>query len=170
VWQIKYLGCHGNMSYRDWPDRGPGDNLLYWDWTDRGPIYTLCTQLHLYVKHENVNIYAHTDKWLTTAESDWQVMWQTQPLRGGTPQRQFSSCQTVTNIWSSDQSRHNDWLSVAAWLWRMESSGMLHHVALVRTDVSEERCASIIRVTRIELGTLAVTSNWRTLQRNTNTL
>jgi hypothetical protein len=37
---------------------------------------------------------------------------------------------------------------------------MLHHVALVRTDVSEERIASIIRVERIsELGTaLAVTS------------
>jgi hypothetical protein len=36
----------------------------------------------------------------------------------------------------------------------MASSGMLHHVALVRTDVSEELSASIIRVTRIgELGT-----------------
>jgi hypothetical protein len=41
---------------------------------------------------------------------------------------------------------------------------MLHHVALVRTDVSEELSASIIRVTRIsELGTLAVTSNQRML-------
>jgi hypothetical protein len=42
----------------------------------------------------------------------------------------------------------------------MASSGMLHRVALVRTDVSEERSACI-RVTRIdELGTtLAVTSN-----------
>jgi hypothetical protein len=37
---------------------------------------------------------------------------------------------------------------------------MLRRVALVRTDVSEESSASIIRVTRIgELGTLAVTSN-----------
>jgi GTP cyclohydrolase II len=46
---------------------------------------------------------------------------------------------------------------------------MLHHVALVRTDVSEELNASIIRVTRIrELGTmLAITSNQCTLQRNT---
>jgi hypothetical protein len=36
----------------------------------------------------------------------------------------------------------------------MPSSGMLRHVALVRADVSEERSASIIRVTRIsELGT-----------------
>jgi hypothetical protein len=43
----------------------------------------------------------------------------------------------------------------------MQSSGMLRHVALVKTDVSEEPIASIIRVTRIcELETtLAVTSN-----------
>jgi demethoxyubiquinone hydroxylase (CLK1/Coq7/Cat5 family) len=41
------------------------------------------------------------------------------------------------------------------------SSAMLRHVALVRTDVSEEHSASIIRVTRIgELGTtLEVISN-----------
>jgi hypothetical protein len=43
----------------------------------------------------------------------------------------------------------------------MGSSGMLSRVVLVRT---EELRASIIRVTRIcELGTLAVTSNRRTL-------
>jgi hypothetical protein len=43
----------------------------------------------------------------------------------------------------------------------MASSGMLRHVTLVRTDVSEELSFSFIRVTRIgELGTtLAVTSN-----------
>jgi hypothetical protein len=36
----------------------------------------------------------------------------------------------------------------------MASSGMLRSVPLVRTDVSEERSASFIRVTRIgELGT-----------------
>jgi hypothetical protein len=42
---------------------------------------------------------------------------------------------------------------------------MLRRVALVRTDISEERIASIIRVTRIgELGTMfAVTSNRSTL-------
>jgi hypothetical protein len=41
----------------------------------------------------------------------------------------------------------------------MPSSGMLRHVAVVRTDVSEELISSIIRVTRIgELGTtLAIT-------------
>jgi hypothetical protein len=45
---------------------------------------------------------------------------------------------------------------------------MLRCVALVRNDVSEELCASIIRVTRIcELGTLTVSSNRRTLRRNT---
>jgi hypothetical protein len=42
----------------------------------------------------------------------------------------------------------------------MASSVMLRRVALVRTDISEELSASIIRVTRnSELGTLAVTSN-----------
>jgi hypothetical protein len=50
----------------------------------------------------------------------------------------------------------------------MLSSGMLRRVALVITDVSEERSAIIIRVIRIgELGTtLAVTSNRSTLWRN----
>jgi hypothetical protein len=43
----------------------------------------------------------------------------------------------------------------------MPSSGMLRRVALVRTDVSEDLSASVIRVTRIgELGkTLAIISN-----------
>jgi hypothetical protein len=47
----------------------------------------------------------------------------------------------------------------------MVPSGMLRRVALVRTDVSEELSAPIIRVTRIgELRTmLALTSNRRTL-------
>jgi hypothetical protein len=45
---------------------------------------------------------------------------------------------------------------------------MLHRVVIVRTDVWEECSASVIRVTRIgELGTLAVTSNRRTLRKNT---
>jgi hypothetical protein len=49
---------------------------------------------------------------------------------------------------------------------------MLRRVALVRADVSEEPSASFIRVTRIgELGTtLAATSNWLTLRRNTKLL
>jgi hypothetical protein len=47
---------------------------------------------------------------------------------------------------------------------------MLRRMAIVRTDVSGERSAAIIRVTRIgELGTtLAVTSNRCTLRRNAN--
>jgi hypothetical protein len=53
----------------------------------------------------------------------------------------------------------------------MASSRMLRRVALVRTDVSEELSASIIRVTRIgELGTLGVTSTRRSLRRNTSVL
>jgi hypothetical protein len=48
-----------------------------------------------------------------------------------------------------------------SWSRSMASSGMLRRVAVVRTDVSEERIASFIRVTRIgELGTTqAVTGN-----------
>jgi hypothetical protein len=52
----------------------------------------------------------------------------------------------------------------------MASSGKLRRMALVRTDVSEERSASLIKVTRIdELGTtLAVTSNRLPLRRNSS--
>jgi hypothetical protein len=50
----------------------------------------------------------------------------------------------------------------------MPSSGMSRRVALVTTDGSVERIASIIRVTRIvEVGTtLAVTGNQNMLRRN----
>jgi hypothetical protein len=48
----------------------------------------------------------------------------------------------------------------------MDSSGMLRRVALVRTDVSEELSASVIRETRIgELGTSGQTS-WLLTQRS----
>jgi hypothetical protein len=49
----------------------------------------------------------------------------------------------------------------------MASSGMLRRVALVRTDVSAECIASIIKVTRIDeqRKTLAVTSNRRSVHR-----
>jgi hypothetical protein len=51
----------------------------------------------------------------------------------------------------------------------MSSSGIFRLVAIVRTDVSEEFSAYIIRATRIgEVGrTLTVTSNRRKLRRNT---
>jgi hypothetical protein len=54
----------------------------------------------------------------------------------------------------------------------MASSGMLRRVAFVRTEISEKLSASFIRVTRLdELGTtLAVTSNRRTLRRNTKSV
>jgi hypothetical protein len=54
----------------------------------------------------------------------------------------------------------------------MASSGMLRHVALVRTDVSKELSASIIKVSRRgQLGTtLAVTRNRRTLRRITKSV
>jgi hypothetical protein len=54
----------------------------------------------------------------------------------------------------------------------MPYSGMLHRVTLVRTDVAEERSASIIKVTSIgELGTTsAINSNRLTLRRNTKLL
>jgi hypothetical protein len=49
----------------------------------------------------------------------------------------------------------------------MASSEMLRRVAIVIPNVSEELSASFIRTTRIgELGTLAVTTNRRTLRRN----
>jgi hypothetical protein len=50
----------------------------------------------------------------------------------------------------------------------MPSPGILRRVGLVRTDISEEFSASIIRVTRIgALGALAITINRRKLRRNT---
>jgi hypothetical protein len=52
----------------------------------------------------------------------------------------------------------------------MQSSVMLHRVALVRTDVSEEGSFSIIMVTRIGVlgSTLTVTIIRRTLLKNTS--
>jgi hypothetical protein len=51
---------------------------------------------------------------------------------------------------------------------RMASSGMLRRVALVRTDVSEDLSDSFVRVIICEIRTtLAVTSNRRTLRKNT---
>jgi hypothetical protein len=54
----------------------------------------------------------------------------------------------------------------------MVSSEMLRRVDFIRTDVSEELSASFYRVKRLDkLGiTLAVTSNRRTLRRNTKFL
>jgi hypothetical protein len=53
----------------------------------------------------------------------------------------------------------------------MASSGILRRVALVRTGVSVELSVSFIRESGIgDLGTLAVTSNRRTLRRNAKSL
>jgi hypothetical protein len=64
------------------------------------------------------------------------------------------------NIFFRNIGLNLNWLHRAISKRRMASSEMVRRVALVRTDVSEELCVSIIRVTRIgELGTaLAVTS------------
>jgi hypothetical protein len=45
----------------------------------------------------------------------------------------------------------------------MASSGILRHVAFIKTDVSEERSSSFIRVIRIDEleNKLAVSINWR---------
>jgi hypothetical protein len=71
----------------------------------------------------------------------------------------------------SVSSRQKRWAINPTWkgkIWRLSYSGMLRFVALVKTDVSEECNSSIISVTRIDyLGiTLAITSNRRTLRRN----
>jgi hypothetical protein len=64
---------------------------------------------------------------------------------------------------------HRRWLSPQNMNRPIPSSGMLRHVALVRTDISEERIAYIFGVTKVgELETtLAVTSNRSTLRRST---
>jgi hypothetical protein len=80
-----------------------------------------------------------------------------------------TNCEIFISVWISDHCLLNNNPCLKRYVqWRMASSGMLRHVALVRTDVSEELSASFIRVTRIgELGTtLDVTSNRRTLQRS----
>jgi hypothetical protein len=55
------------------------------------------------------------------------------------------------------------------YFWTLPCSGMLSRVVLVKADVSDERIASIIRVTRIGklVTTLAVTSNRSMLRRAT---
>jgi hypothetical protein len=61
----------------------------------------------------------------------------------------------IKNMNMDNAPKHNNLIYYEAS--RMATSGMLRRVALVRTYVSEELSASIIRVTRIgELGTLAV--------------
>jgi hypothetical protein len=63
---------------------------------------------------------------------------------------------------SMEYNASNNYVSV----WKMPFSGMLRRVTLVRTDISEERTASIIRDTRIgEVRTLAVTNNRSSLRR-----
>jgi hypothetical protein len=82
--------------------------------------------------------------------------------------RKFRNSQT-RNV-SSAQWSHSNWL-----LTRINTDHDecvfwdVARVALVGTDVTEERIVSIIRVTRMgKLGTLAVTSNRSTLPRNRN--
>jgi hypothetical protein len=87
--------------------------------------------------------------------------------------QQGPSC--MHRYWVCPQVFWNKQMNVTYWdhcrFWRrLPSSGMLHGVTLVRTDVLEERIACIIKVKiTSELGTtLAVTSNWNRLRRNTD--
>jgi hypothetical protein len=84
------------------------------------------------------------------------------------------NCGEATRGGNGVENLRSTWLQITTreklkLLKRMMSSVMLGRVALLRTDVSEELSPSFIRVTRIgEVGTtLAVTSNRRTLRRNT---
>jgi hypothetical protein len=107
------------------------------------------------------------ESWLDTSCSDRYFVASLSPSRQTTHHHVLSlwAGYLMCVIWLS-----LGWLQSGRDLFRMASSSMLHHVAIVRTDVSVELRASIIRVTRIgELGTmLAVTSNRRTLQRNSS--
>jgi hypothetical protein len=85
--------------------------------------------------------------------------WRVRPTSPPSVDRLSGKC-TILDV---SQSGIHGMLKRLFYLWRTASSGTLRRVALVRTDVSEELSASIIRVTRIgELGTLAVTSNCST--------
>jgi hypothetical protein len=77
---------------------------------------------------------------------------------------------SMTILFTYVKNKHCSSTQSSYMLWRIMSSGMLRLVSLVRTDVSEELSTTFIRVTRIgELWTtLPVTSNRRTLRRNTN--
>jgi hypothetical protein len=86
---------------------------------------------------------------------------------------QYYSSRVATLSYSSTSFR--EWVTLlwhascsSWWICILLPSEMLHSVALVRTDVSEECSTSIYRVTRIcERGTmLGSTSNQRTLRRN----
>jgi hypothetical protein len=83
---------------------------------------------------------------------------------------EFNSISLLNNTWkSSTLTATYDLRRSQRWLWGIATSELLRRVALVRTNVSEELSASFIRATKIDqLGTtLAVTSNRRTLRRNT---
>jgi hypothetical protein len=87
-----------------------------------------------------------------------QATWYLGTSQGARPRRAaavINACKVVTPLkHSSSVTDDLRCKAVRREIWRMASSGMLRRVALVITDVSEERSASIIRVTRIgELGT-----------------
>jgi hypothetical protein len=91
----------------------------------------------------------------------WDARWPQEPV--WTLQRTLQSLASTRNrVLTLRPSGISQSLYQLTYPRRIPSSGMSHHVALVRTNVSEEHITFIIRAERIrELGTtLAVTRNW----------
>jgi hypothetical protein len=121
---------------------------------------------------------SYETNYVSTTESSWLMLCKIWGFQGGdyeecrllgykTPVRTSQETHYVSATEPSQLMLCKIWGFHGSDYWSMLSPRMLRRMALVRTNVSEERIASIIRMTRIgELGTLAVTSNRNTLRTN----